>query len=176
MEDTRRFTQAIIYFYPALYTFQPPRVITDAIGWQVTHEPGWGLREDDPDPAKLQKSLSQVTDSINTIDAFDLADAMHWPLWMFLGKADAGYCGWLFDWLIHNKELSWRAYDRTISSIDDAIWWAAFRVSFIQACLAFTSVQRLQRIPRTHGGLREFMSGQSPPPGTTLRGRYRRPA
>ncbi|ERF70250.1 hypothetical protein EPUS_00438 [Endocarpon pusillum Z07020] len=53
--------------------------------------------------------------------------------------------------------LSWRAYDRMITSFDEAIWWADFRVSFIQACLAFTSLAYLQKIPRTHEGLREFI-------------------
>ncbi|KAF7503896.1 hypothetical protein GJ744_003036 [Endocarpon pusillum] len=163
--DIKRFAQAIIYFYPALYTFQPDLVKTDARGGRF-----W---DDEPDPAVAQKSRSQVIDSISAIETFDPAVAIHWPLADFLSYADATYCHWLFDWLIIDKLLSWRAYDRMITSIDEALWWADFRVSFIQACLAFTSLAYLQKIPRTHEGLREFMSAQSPPPGTTLRGKYR---
>ena len=172
VEDTRRFAQAIIYFYPALYNFQPSRVVIDAIEWYHADDIAWRLWEDNPDPAMVQRSRSQAIDSIHAIEAFDLAVAMHWSYSMFLRQANAGYCDWLFDWLILDKELSWRSYNRTISSIDGALWWADFRVSFIQACLALTSVARLQRLPRTLEGLREFMSGRPPPPGTTL-GRYR---
>ncbi len=173
VEDTKRFAQAIIYFYPALYTFQPSRMVEDAVEWYRADDVGWRPWKDDPDPATTQRSRSQVMDSINAIEAFDPAVAMHWAPRIFLRQANAVYCDWLFYWLIVNKELSWRSYNRTISSIDDAVWWAEFRVSFMQACLALTSLARLQRIPRTLEGLREFMSGKSPPLGTTLRGRYR---
>ena len=165
VEDIRRFAQAIIYFYPALYTFQPDLVKADANRWRFL--------DDNPDPAVAQKSRSQVTDSVNAIETFDPAVVGHWPIPVLLRQANATYCNWLFDWLIVDKQLSWRAYDRMITSVDDTIWWADFRVSFIQACLAFTSLAYLQKIPRTLEGLREFMSAQSPPPGTTLRGKYR---
>lgn len=77
------------------------------------------------------------------------------------------YNFWSFVWRLVKEPTQFRNF-AAFQVAAEAVSWVEFAESFIQAALECASPAKLQETEPNHEGLRHFMSGRRPPPGSTI--------
>lgn len=161
--DVKKIAQAIIHFEPVLDLIIPDG-LSRSNSW--LDEPPGNLFI-----GEAKKSRSQAIAAIE--------DASR-PWQIFRPVQERGrahfcplhYNSWAFVWRVSIEPIHFRELEATTVAAE-AVSWTDFARLFIQAALVCRSSQKLQDIPTNHEGLRHFMSGKRPPPGSMNLGMYK---
>jgi Putative amidoligase enzyme len=149
-DEIKRIAQAIIHFEPALEALVPP-----TRRGNVYTKSNW---LDSPTLQRANKSRSQLIDDIKRANYASTAVRL-------MQNTDDRDYSWNF-WSIYSKETIEFRKPPASTTAEEALAWAEFAISFIQASIMYEDTTLLQKIPPTIGGLRWFLS-RFPIPGVS---------
>lgn len=140
--EIKRIAQAIIHFEPAFEALVPDvRRGVDAVKSNWLDSPS--LMEWNITRAQLIAAIERELDNEGIVG-------------LLQRPKDRNY-SWNLRSLFGKKTIEFRKPPASTTS-EEALGWAELAISFIQASVGYESVEKLQRVPATIGGLRWFVS------------------